>query len=54
MNELKLVLQKLREIPSFNSLKSVDLGAVEMNTEEIAEVLIPFLNEAQNLQEFII
>ena len=30
------------------------MGAVEWDTQAMAEVLIPFLNDAQNLEELII
>ena len=32
----------------------MNVGHLEWNTEEIAEVLFPFLNDAQNLEDFIV
>ena len=44
----------MRGSPSVNSLISVNAGAVEGYAQEITEVLFPFLNDAHNLEEFII
>ena len=52
-NELRSVLLKLREIPSLNTLKSVSVGNVKWNTQEIVKVLLPFLSASPNLEDFI-
>ena len=54
MNELRLVLMLLKESPSLGTLKSVDVGDIQWNTQEAAEVLLPFLSAAPNLEQFII
>ena len=54
MSVLWSVLRFLGEIPSFNTLRSVNVGSVQWNTEEFTRLLLPFLSAAPNLEEFTI
>ena len=52
MNELRSLLSRLKNSPSISTLRSLDVGGVQWDTQEIAEVLFPFLSAAPNLEEF--
>ena len=54
MNELRSLLSLLGESHCLNTLRSVNVGGVQWNTQEIAQVLFPFLSAAPNLEDFTI
>ena len=54
MSVFSPIIQKLRENSCFNTLRSVNIGYVQLNTQAYTEVLLPLLTAAPNLEEFII
>ena len=54
MSVFKPMIWYLREIPSFNTLRSMNVGYVQWDIQAFTVVLLPFLDAAPNLEEFII
>ena len=52
MTDVSSIIQILRDSPSFNKIKSVELSGAKWSLQEAKDLLFPILKDAQNLEKF--